>query len=205
MAVLYLRGSRGARFSARSCKPHARRASNPMRACLACLLGLASALKVQEMVDASFREMAASGLQPVPQVNLRAEERCYVQCTRDGPLVTLWGSGGLWAWRCAPLPAQTKCWRLQTSSSEITLTCQFWSLCRDVAFPISNMRTCVYLPRDRQQISRFSARPPWIGCLQPFFAMLLVGCNSPAGVASARAVRARHRIRLPPSAVLSPN
>ena len=57
-----------------------------MRACLACLLGLASALKVQEMVDASFREMAASGLQPVPQANLRAEERCYVQCTRGGPL-----------------------------------------------------------------------------------------------------------------------
>ena len=28
----------------------------------------------------------------------------------------------LWAWRCAPLPAQTECWRLQTSSSEITLT-----------------------------------------------------------------------------------
>ena len=36
--------------------------SNPMRACLACLLGLASALKIQKMVD----EMVAAGLQPVP-------------------------------------------------------------------------------------------------------------------------------------------
>ncbi len=46
-----------------------------MRACLACLLGLASALKIQKLVDASFRQMAAAGLQPVPQANLRAEER----------------------------------------------------------------------------------------------------------------------------------
>ena len=57
-----------------------------MRACLACLLGLASALRIQELVDASFREMAAAGLQPVPQVNLTAKERCYVQCTRGSPL-----------------------------------------------------------------------------------------------------------------------
>ena len=76
-----------------------------MRACLACLLGLASALKIQKMVD----EMVAAGLQPVPHTG---EPQ---------------GGGAL--------ESRTRSISIGPSRPRSTRMCQPWSLYRDVAFP----------------------------------------------------------------------
>ena len=41
---------------------------------------------IQELVDTTFRAMAASGLQPISPANFDADVHCYVRCARGGML-----------------------------------------------------------------------------------------------------------------------
>ena len=45
-----------------------------------------SAMIIQELVDTTFRAMAASGLQPISPANFDADVHCYVRCARGGML-----------------------------------------------------------------------------------------------------------------------